>query len=57
MSEKENKMDELRKAAEPLLKLINENYNPHVTVIITPTSVELLDGKISIPKIFDFVKD
>lgn len=57
MSEKENKMDELRKASEPLLKLINENYNPHVTVIITPTSVELLDGKISIPKIFDFVKD
>jgi hypothetical protein len=47
----------LRKAAEPLIKYLNENYHPHVTAIVTPTSVELLEGIMCEPKIFDFVKD
>ena len=51
------KLKELREAAEPLIKYLNENCNPHTTVIVTPTSVELLGGIMTIPKIFDFVKD
>jgi len=47
----------LRKAAEPLIKYLNDNYHPHVTAIVTPTSVELLEGMMCVPKIYDFVKD
>ena len=47
----------LRDAADPLLKFLNENYHPHVTVIVTPTSVELMEGIMAIPKILDHVKD
>lgn len=57
--ERENKIKiaELQKAAEPLLKYLCEKHHPHVTCIVTGTTIELLEGKISIPKIFDFVKD
>ena len=51
------KLDEFRKAAEPLIKYLCENYHPHVTAIVTGTSVELFEGLISIPKIFDFLND
>lgn len=51
------KLDELKKAAEPLIKYLCENHHPHVTAIVTGTSVELLEGLMSIPKIFDYVVD
>lgn len=51
------KLDELREAADPLLRYLNENYHPHITAIVTPTSVELLEGLLSIPKILDHAKD
>ena len=53
----QQKLDALRAAADPLLKYLNENYHPHVTVIVTPTSVELMEGIMAIPKILDHVKD
>jgi len=51
------KLDELKKAAKPLIKYLCENHHPHVTVIVTGTSVELLEGLMSIPKVFDYVVD
>lgn len=54
---KPEQMDELKKAAEPLLKYLNENFSPYIMAIVTPTSVGLAEGLGSIPKIFDFVKD
>lgn len=57
MKDNREKLAELQKAAEPLLKYLNENFHPHVTVIVTPTSVELTESIMSISKIFDFVKD
>jgi len=50
-------LDGLRKAADPLLRFLNENYHPHVTVIVTPTSVELLERLLGIPEILDYAKD
>ena len=47
----------LRKAAEPLIKLINEYYHAHVTVIVTSTSVELLEGIHCIQKIYEYIPD
>lgn len=52
-----DKLAELQEAATPLLKYLNENYHPHVTVIVTPTSIELMEGIMAIPKILDHVKD
>ncbi len=51
-------MKELKEACIPLLKLLNDkNYHPHMTVIVTATSIELFEGKCSIPKIYDFLID
>ncbi|MFQ5771978.1 MAG: hypothetical protein ACE5HX_15695 [bacterium] len=47
----------LRKLTEPLIKHLNDNYHPYVTVIVTPTSVELLEGIMCDSRIYDFVKD
>ena len=52
-----DKFEELRKAAGVLIKYLNDNYHPHVTAIVTTTSVEVLEGLISIPEIYDYVKD
>lgn len=43
-SENNKVSEELRKASEPLLKYLEENHHPHVTVIVTQNSVELLEG-------------
>lgn len=51
------KLDKLKEAALPLIKLLNEDYHPHVAAIVTTTSVELLEGIASVPNIFDYVKD
>ena len=49
-----NKFEEL---AKPILKYLCENYHPHVTVIITPTSAELLEGLNTIGYVDDFIRD
>lgn len=50
---KTDKHDELKKAADTLIKYLNENHHPHVTAIVTATSIELFEGLMSIPKIYD----
>ena len=49
--------NQLREVSLPLIKFLNERYHPHVTAIVTPTSVEIMEGIAYIPKIYDFVKD
>ena len=43
--------------ARPMIKYLCENYHPHVTVIITPTSAELLEGLKTIGRIEDYIRD
>lgn len=50
-------LEDLKQAALPLIQYLNKNLHPHVTAIVTPTSVELLEGLMSYPKIYDHVKD
>lgn len=57
MENKQERCEKLKEAALPLIKLLNEEYHPCVTVIVTPTSVELMEGLCAVPKIYDFVKD
>jgi len=56
-SQAKERREALKKAAEPLLKYLCENHHPHVTCIVTGTSIKLLKGICSAPKIYDFVKD
>lgn len=51
------KDDELKEAAKPLIKYLNENHHPHVTAIVSPTGVEILEGVRSVQNINDFIKD
>lgn len=50
----EKKFEEL---ARPMIKYLCENYHPHVTVIITPTNAELLQGLKSTGDITDYIRD
>ena len=50
----EGKFEEL---ARPMVKYLCENYHPHVTVIITPTSAELLEGLKNIGRVEDYIRD
>ena len=50
----EGKFEEL---ARPMIKYLCENYHPHVTVIITPTTAELSESLKSIGYIDDYIRD
>lgn len=41
----------------PLLKFLCENCHPHVSVIVTSTNAELLEGCCSTGVIMDYVRD
>ena len=49
--------EDFKGASLPLIKYLCENHHPHMTAIVTPTSCELLEGKESHPKLFDYVVD
>lgn len=49
--------DKLKQAAIPLLKLLSEEYHPHCKVILTSTSVEIVEGLINIPDIHEYLID
>jgi len=40
-----------------MIKYLCETQHPHVTVIVTPTNAELLEGKQSTGQIMDYVVD
>ena len=51
------KFKELEAAAEPLIKYLAGKHHPHVTAIVTSTSVELVEGLMNIPNITKHLKD
>ena len=55
--ENKKKLEELEEAAKPLIKYLCENYHPHVTAIVTPTSVEVMEGIQAVSNITEFVVD
>jgi hypothetical protein len=46
----------LEELARPLIQWLNETYHPHVTVIVTPVGVELVEGICSVP-VTDYIRD
>ncbi len=51
-----DKMKDFQQLTKPLIKWLNDNHHPHVTLIITPTSAELLEGILAFPTT-EFIKD
>ena len=50
------KKDEFLAAVEPLVKFLNDNGHPHMTVLVTPTGAEIVEGVYSIT-LDKFVRD
>ena len=44
----EDKKEEFRKLSKDLIKFLCDNCHPHVSIIITPTSAELLEGEVGL---------
>lgn len=49
--------EEIKQAASPLIKLLNEKMHPHATAIVTTVSVEILSGEYVIDEIYEFLPD
>lgn len=47
--------EELKQAASPLIKLLNEKMHPHATAIVTTVSVEILSGEYVVDEIYEFL--
>ncbi len=53
---KKEQIDAFEEAAKPLVKWLNDNCHPHVTVVVTPSGAELSEGVAFVP-IKEFIKD
>lgn len=47
---------EFEALSRPLIKWLNDNYHPHVTVIVTPVNAELMEGQMNFPT-HDYIRD
>ena len=52
-----NESKDFESAARIMIKYLCENHHPHVSVIITPTHAELLEGLKSTGEVLDYVLD
>ncbi|GAB6121638.1 hypothetical protein [Dysgonomonas termitidis] len=48
---------ELREAALPLIKFLNEKHHPHAIAIVSVDSVEIMEGVCIVNNINDFIND
>ena len=53
----EAQITEFEALARPMLKFLNDNFHPHVTVEITPTTAQLFEGVCGIGEVMDYVHD
>ena len=53
----EQKRNDFETIVRPVLKYLCENHHSHVTVIITPTTAELVEGVKTIGQVLDYVLD
>lgn len=49
--------EKMLEASLPLIKYLNENHHPHVTVNVTATSCVMVEGCMSNSNILDYVED
>jgi hypothetical protein len=46
MSTPDQALREFEAMTKPLIAWLNENGNPHTTILITPTTAEVLEGRL-----------
>jgi hypothetical protein len=51
-----DKQKEFQELTYPLIKWLCENYHPHVSIIVTPTHAEVLEGLMAVATT-EFVRD
>jgi hypothetical protein len=49
-------IDDFKTMADPLIQFLNDNFNPHATIIIDCNSAEVLTGEIAYHN-KEFIKD
>lgn len=49
-------MENLRELSKPLVKFLNDNFDPHAVIVIETDRARILSGECSIP-ITEFIKD
>jgi hypothetical protein len=49
-------IDSFEEAAKPLIKWLNENCHPHMTVVVETNGAELLEGVCNV-QVHEFIKD
>jgi len=50
------KLAKLKQLSDPLVKWLNEEFHPHMMIVITPDSAELLTVELHVP-ITEYIKD
>ena len=48
---------QLKAVAAPLIRFLNDHFHGHATAIVTPTSVEIMEGVMILNEIHDFIHD
>lgn len=56
IDESRNETKEFKDAVDPLVKYLCENFNPHTSIIVTPSGAELVEGQMSV-EIVEHIKD
>lgn len=51
-----DKREEFERLAKPLIEFLNNNYHPHVSIIITTDSAEILSGEMAF-QTDEFIRD
>lgn len=49
-------VEQFKEAAKPLVKFLNDNFHPHVTIIVECGGAEILESS-ALVKIEEFIKD
>ena len=49
--------EDFESVTRPVLKYLCDHHHPHMTIVITPTTAELLEGRKSIGQVMDYVHD
>lgn len=56
MKTNEEKLKEFEEVVKPVIKFLNDNFNPHTSIIIDHGSAELVEGQMAIVT-KEFIKD
>ena len=48
MKTNEEKLKEFEEVVKPVIKFLNDNFNPHTSIIIDHDSAELVEGQMGI---------